>query len=165
MKTAVINNREGLVQGQLQPISKNLSGAPIPYRAVTFLPGVNLIPTEELDELRKNKSFELNFTTAIQPTPAPEQNPERVGKPILEVLKVKGKDGKDVPLVVDDNQPLAGLSMDAVKALVEETIVVGYLRKWLEEEHRPDRAHLISQRIRQLENDPKAPGGPAAAIR
>lgn len=165
MKSAVINNREGLVQGQLQPRSRNLSGAPIPHRAVTFLPGVNLVPSEELEELRKNPTFELNFRTAIPHSPAPEQNPERVGKPVLELLEVKGKDGKRVPLVVDDELPLAKLEPAAVKTLVDETVVTGFLREWLEQERRPDVAHLITQRIRLLEGDPKAPGGPAAAMR
>ncbi len=108
MKTVVINNREGLVIGQLPHIAPaaGVRGATSQLGpAVVFLPGANLIDSKTLAILRENKSFELNFTTRIPASAAPEQNPEKVGKLMLMVDKSVGKNGE-----VDDAAPLAKLS-------------------------------------------------------
>jgi hypothetical protein len=163
MKTAVINNREGLVQAQLPPTMFNKQGAPVLSEAVTFLPGANLVDSAKLDQLRKNSAFELNFNTKIPKSPAPEQNPEKVGLPILQVLEVehKTKDGaKMMPLIVEDKAPLAKLAPEVAQKLIDEVLVESTLREWLREETRPEMAHALNKRIAELQGEPE--GGPAA---
>jgi hypothetical protein len=167
MQTVVINNREGLVQGQLQPdpqlVAKMAKGSIPINRCVTLLPGANLVDTADLEALLKNPAFELNFKTLIPRSPAPEQNPEKVGKPILQFMDVESKDGKKVPLQVDAKHPLKGLKPDVAAALIDETFVVSTLRGWLAEEGRPEVRLVLTTRIAEL--DVKPEGGPAAAGR
>lgn len=159
MKIAVINNREGLVQGQMQPAGVDSAGRKIIGPVVTLLPGLNLVDKKQLEELRKNPGFELNFATKIAPSPAPEQNPEKVGKPILELLQAQGKDGKDAPVEVEDALPLAKLSEKQAKLLISETLVEGTLKQWDREETRPAVRYEIAQQITKISGKP---AGPAA---
>lgn len=162
MQTVVINNKEALVQGQLQPTMRNAQGAPVVGKCVTLLPGANLVASAEVEELLKNPQFKACFTTKIPYSKAPEQNPEKVGQPILEFLEVDaGKDGGKKPLQVEDSAPLAKLKPEVVKVLVDEVLAASILRGWLREEVRPDVAHLLNLRIARLEGAPE--GGPATA--
>jgi hypothetical protein len=163
MKTLVINNREGLVQGQMQPLGKDARGVPMLGPCVTLLPGLNLVDSTQLSELRKNPGFEAQFNTKIPPSPAPEQSPEKVGKPILEVmLGAPTKDGKRTPIEVEDKLPLAKLQEETIKTLVAETLAADVLRSWEKEEVRPSIAHIIRE---QLEKIGANPGSPASAGR
>lgn len=150
MKTAVINNREALVQGQMQPRGKALGGSLMLGDVVTLLPGLNFVDSANLEALRKNPAFELQFATKIPPSLAPEQNPEQVGKPILAVVETKDKDGKRKPLEVEDNQPLAKLSAEQCKLLISETHVESFLHQWSNEEIRPDIRFEISKRLEAI---------------
>jgi hypothetical protein len=169
MKTAVINNREALVQGQLQPPPQSkTAGIPQIGRVITLLPGANLVDSKDLEELSKNEQWMRNFTTKIPRSPAPEQNPEKVGNAILELLEIDRplKDGgskKELFPQLDDKLPLSKLSAEVAKVLIDETLIVASLREWMHEEKRPELAHVISKRIAELEGTPE--GGPAAVGR
>lgn len=165
MHAVVINNREGLVQGQLQPDPRFAAvkgGVPL-NRCVTLLPGANLVPEDDLKSLLENKAFAANFTVTIPKSPAPEQNPEKVGKPILELLMVDGKDGKKTPLQVEEKHPLAKLKDEIALKLIEETLVPSVLRGWLNEDPRPGIRLELTKRLAELDGQPE--GGPAAAGR
>jgi hypothetical protein len=163
----VINNRESLVQGQLQPdpeLLKKVKGGGIPInRVVTLLPGANLVDVADIEALGKNEAFARYFTTKIERSLAPENNPEKVGSTILATLEVDGKDGKKVPLQVDKELPLKALKPEVAKLLIDETFVLSTLRGWLASEGRPEVRLLLDNRIREL--DVKPEGGPAAAGR
>jgi len=178
MQTVVINNREGLVQGQLQPdpelVAKMTKGSIPINRCVTLLPGANLVEAADLEALGRNPAFAKRFETKIQRSPAPEQNPEKVGLPELQLMGVDGKlidqtqpvpkDAKPVaPLQVDKDHPLKALKAEVAKALIDETFVVSTLRAWLGSEGRPEVRLVLTQRIAELDAAPE--GGPAAAGR
>ena len=168
MKTAVINNREALVQGQLPPPPQSkTAGVPLLGKVLTLLPGANLVDSKDLEKLNENEQWKKNFSTPIPRSPAPEQNPEKVGKPILELLTIeqRTKEGtKTMPFPqLDDEHPLAKLDAIAAKLLVDEMLVVGTLKDWVREETRPEMAHVLNRRIAELEGSPE--GGPAAAGR
>lgn len=160
MKTAVINNREALVQGQMQPKDRAVgrdgqkTGPLMLGKIVTLLPGVNFVDSADLEALRKNPAFEMQFSTKIPPSLAPEQNPEQVGKPILVVVETKDKDGKRRPLEVEDNQPLAKLTAEQCKLLISETHVESFLHQWTNEETRPDIRFEIAKRLEEIGGKP-----------
>ena len=138
--------------------------------AVTFIPGLNLINTEILAALRKNEMFERNnFMVRIPASPAPEQNPEKVGKTPLEVMRVPApaKDGKPVEgkfmdLEVEDTAPLAKLSPEVAKLVIDETLSAELLRQWTAEEVRPG---VRFEAQRKLELLTAKPAGPASVGR
>jgi len=178
MQTVVINNREGLVQGQLQPdpklVEKMTKGSIPINRCVTLLPGANLVEAADLEALSKNPAFAKNFETLIPRSPAPEQNPEKVGKPILQLMAADGtlidptkpaaKDAKPAAVLqVEEKYPLKALKAEVAKALIDETFVVSTLRAWLGSEGRPEVRLVLTQRIAELDAAPE--GGPAAAGR
>lgn len=158
-RTVVINNREGLVQGQLPHLGNDSSGRPQLGRVVTLLPGANLVSSEDLRVLRENPAFEMNFKMKIAQSLAPEQNPEKVGKPILEIAKSIGKDG-----VVDGEFPLQKLSSKECSDLIGETYTSSALNRWLRDEGRPDVRRDIQNQLDKLSGE-AAPGGPAAVGR
>lgn len=165
MRNVVINNRESLVQVQPQPTIYNKQGAPVPGEAITLLPGVNFVETELLKKLRENPLFDAHFKNKIPRSKAPEQNPEKVGLATLELVEVpEGKEGKKVPLLVGDVNPIAGIKdITVVQAILEETLVEGVLAEWAEQDSRSDVKQAIHRRIKELREDPE--GGPAAAGR
>lgn len=107
--TVVINNTERLEIAQLPHRGVDNHKRLLLGGVVTLLPGLNLVPTEELHVLRRNPLFEEKFTTAIPDSKAPEQRPERVGKPFL-VL------GKELPA----KAPLAALEVPEALSMVNE---------------------------------------------
>lgn len=148
MKTVVINNREGMVVGQLPHKGKDMAGHQKAGGIVVLLPGTNLVDSESLAILRQNAAFELNFTTKIAASPAPEQNAERVGRPILEVVCEN----------LDDDAPLAKLKPAMLQRIVGETFNEDLLKSWLHgEPERPLRKLLESQVA-------KVSGKPIAAV-
>lgn len=163
MKTAVINNREALVQGQMPHKGNALGGSLMVGAVVTLVPGLNLVDSSDLAQLRKNPQFELNFTTKIPPSLALEQNPEKVGKPILEVVMVASKDGKgEKALEVEDKFPLQKLPPEICKTVIADTLVEGTLRLWSREEIRPEVRYEIELQLGRITD---APAGPAAVGR
>lgn len=161
MQNVIINNRESLVSIQCQPEMHGKNGAPVPGRIIHLVPGANLINADDYAKLReKNSHFTLQFNEKIPRSPAPEQNPEKVGLPYLQIMETD-KDGKKVPIVVEDKSPLAKLRGDLVQRIVDEVLAVSLLRAWLAEEVRPDIALALNRRIAELEADPE--GGPAAS--
>lgn len=138
-KTIVINNRESLVIGQMPLIGKDATGAPIVGEAVIFVPGLNLVDTEKLKVLRSNKQFNMNFTTKIPKTPAPEQNQEKVGEFILVAVK-------EVP----EKAPLAKLPDAEAAQMIDETLSVPLLQGFLESEGRSELRALIQNKMTQI---------------
>ncbi len=128
MKTVVLNNKDGMVIGQLPHGEKNSAGHRQPGGVVVLLPGANLVDSDQLATLRKNPGFEQYFNVTIQPSPAPEQSPERVGKKELEII-CEG---------VDDQAPIVKLK-DPGMALkvIGETLTNEPLDVWLRQEQRP----------------------------
>jgi hypothetical protein len=166
MKTAIVNNREGLEIGQLPSTMKDASGRPLLAGIVTLLPGLNLIDSEAVNTLRKNPGFEAKFTTKIEPGMAPEHALERTGSPILELVHFDKKvDGKVVKVPVDnldDELPLAKLTDEQCKILVEQVLVGETLRSWGKAEARPSVRLIIEKQIEKIGS---APGNPATAGR
>lgn len=152
-RTVVINNKEALIMAQMPHGGKDTSGALMVGEVVSFIPGVNLIDTEKLATLRKNAAFEANFTTPIEASLAPEQNPEKVGRMIL----VKGE---ELPLA----SPLANLKPKAVEALVGETFSVELLSKWRDDSGDLTTRAVIQNQIDKLRGG-STKGGPAASGR
>lgn len=158
-RTIVINNRESLVQGQLphkQPGQRPDGAAPMLEVGgmIQLLPGVNLVDTKDLKTLReRNPTFAALFDTIIEASPAPEQNPEKVGRPILEI----GNEGKELPA----SSPLARLAPNQCKAILAETFNAALLRTWLAEETRGDVRRDIDAQLGKVLG-PTRPSGVSA---
>ena len=120
MEEIVLDNREGLAMCQL-PHTKSASVGLDVGRVVQLAPGANLVPEADLEVLMRNQGFARQFETLIPRSPAPT-NPEKVGKPVLEMLQADGKD-----IVVADERPLAALRPDHARVLIKETLVPGML--------------------------------------
>lgn len=151
MQTIVINNKEALIIGQMPHNGgKDSSGVPQIGQSVTLVPGVNLVDSKVLGELRKSEAFDALFKNKIMPSPAREQNPEKVGRFIL----VAGKE-------VEDKSPLAKLTEKACEAMIDETLTVAMLSNWLKEEGRGEVRRMIENKIVKLNSGSE--GGPAAA--
>lgn len=167
MKTAVINNREGLVIAQLPATQEDRSGRKLLAGVVTLLPGLNLVDTDEFNTLMKNPGFASHFTNKIEPGMAPEHQLERTGSPILEQVffDKKDKDNKITRTPVDfldDKIPLANLTEPQCKVLVEQVLVGETLRAWGRAETRPAVRFLIEEQIGKIS---AGPGNPATAGR
>lgn len=147
--TIVNNNREALVIGQMPHLGHDTSGVPQLGQSITFLPGINLIDTIVIETLRKNPSFELNFTTKIQPSKAPEQNQAKVGEFIL---VAQG----EVPV----KNPLAKLGPEETVALIEETFSLALLEDFLANEGRDSVRATIQSQMRMIRGG-DAPHGAA----
>lgn len=167
MKTVVINNRENMDIYQMQPVGKDLRGVPILGPLVVLLPGANLVDSTKVDALMGkvegtlgNPGFALKFEAKIPRTPAPEQNPEKSGRPYLEFLQVETKEGKK-PLVVDDKLPLRKLSPEIAAKLIAETLIPGTLKQWNDEESRPEVRAEINKQMAEIGAHP---AGPAANL-
>jgi hypothetical protein len=146
MRTVVINYNQGLVQGQMPHVMPKQAGStPQLGQVITLLPGLNLVDSKVLETLRKNAAFDQHFKTKIERSLAPEQNPECVGKFILEVDKSVGKDGQ-----VDDEAPLAKLPYEQCKSMIRECFATDMLEKWLKEEGRPDVRRDIANQIEMM---------------
>ncbi len=107
--TVVINNREGIEIVQFPHRGKDNHGRVMIGDQLVLLPGLNLVDTEQLAVLMKNELFAAKFTTKIPRSLAPEQNPERMGRPVL----VRGK---DLPAYL----PLSKLTPQEAIDIVEE---------------------------------------------
>lgn len=153
MRTAVINNC-AMVSARLPPPPKKekagvaTDGTLIPPtlgELVQFIPGLNLIDSEKLKALRQNKTFDGMFSTRIEKSAAPEHDPEKVGRPMLEVDKSVGKDGE-----VNDLMPLDKLPHAQCKAMISEMLDLGTLRQWSKEETRGEIRREIEAQIDHL---------------
>jgi len=141
MKSIVVWNKESQHIGQLPHGAKTTAGIPQPGGIVIFLPGVNLVDSEALATLRKNPGFDQLFTLKIPPSAAPEQAPEKVGKPHMELLA----DG------LDDNAPLAKLKPKDLEKVIGETFNENLLKEWMmgEDMAKPVRK-LIEQQLNKV---------------
>lgn len=139
-KTIVINNREALVLAQLPHKERDAKGRIIPGECIKFIPGANLVDTETLKTLRKSELFDSHFKTKIARSPAPEQNPEKVGQFILVAVA-------EVPA----KRPLSKIEDGAeIAEIVKETFSVDLLRQWLADEGRSDVRATIENQIRTI---------------
>jgi hypothetical protein len=154
MRTQVINNRESLVQAHVPPslVGKRLGknrgkNEPPVGPLINLLPGMNLVDSELLGRIRKeNKMFNSFFSMKIESSPAPEQNPEKVGHCIL----VEGSK-------VADSAPTVAMKAAAAKAMIAETLNPELLRNWLKEEARPDiRRAIDAQMVKLKVSSPRA---------
>lgn len=124
-KTIVINNKEALVLAQMPYLDKDKQGRIIAGEIVRFIPGVNVVDAATLKMLRENKNFDDLFKTRIARSPAPEQNPEKVGSVILVSVC-------DVP----EKQQLKAVAENKAVELVAETFTVDLLDQWIKDEDR-----------------------------
>lgn len=145
--TVVTNNKEALIIGQMPHLGSDKAGVPQLGETITLVPGVNMVDSAKLATLRKNPSFNVMFETLIPRSPAPEQNPEKVDKPMLVC-------GAELP----DRSPLAKLSAKACEAILADTLQVPLLRQWLDEEGRSEIRIILERQIKKLSD-----GGPATA--
>jgi hypothetical protein len=159
MYTVLINNREGMVHAQLPHQFPTQKGAaPRVGRAVILMPGVNLVDSKTLATLMENHAFKALFETVIPPSLAPEQTPEKVGKPILQIDRSIGKNGE-----VEEKAPLQKLSTAQCEAMIRETFSVDLLKRWTKEETRGDIRRLLVEQVERLETggESKGPASPA----
>lgn len=133
--TVVINNRESLIIGPLPPTGKDTSGVPMLGANIILIPGLNLVPTAQLVELKKNPTFANLFTEKIGRHKATEHNTERVGSPIL--LQVPGELPRLRPFALVDPKECA--------EYISEIFSTKMLEEWLHDEQR-DGVRLELQR-------------------
>ncbi len=136
--TVVINNREGQDIIQLPHGAKDKHNRVMLGDLVILIPGLNLIPTRQMQIALKDSAVEAKFKTKIPRSAAPEQNPEKVGHYYL-VL------GPDVPV----SRPLANLSVTDSIALVEEANEK-QLEELLGKETREEVCRAIQERQKTL---------------
>jgi len=136
--TPVLNNRESLIQIQLpgKPGKQGLTAGP----RVDLIPGMNFVDTDYWTKAKENAVCASMLTETIQPSRAPEQNPERVGKPIL----VEGKP------ISRDNPLGACEEADAVK-MVGELFDVPAMKRFLLQEDRPEVVMALKGQIAKIE--------------
>jgi hypothetical protein len=146
MVVVVINNRDGMEIVSMPHRGKDMHNRVMPGEEVIFMPGLNLVDAGKLSVLMKNPAFAAKFTDIIPHSLAPEQNPERVGKPILE------KRGE-----LPASRPLAKLPAEEAKALILEANEE-QLPQFLKDEARDDVRLFIHERIRALNPDPIGSG-------
>lgn len=137
MRAQVLNNSQGPIYAQLPPRGKDAAGHIESGECINISPGLNLIDTKKLEELRKNPTFDGFFKAKIPVSKAPEANPANFNKPILEIA------GKDV----EDENPLAKLSLAACKAMISEMQSTDVLQEWLKGEGRADVRRELENRL------------------
>lgn len=125
--TVVRNNLEALQVMQLPPVGKDSAGVVQIGGQVTLVPGINLVPTEDLETLLENHMNADRFKEVIPLGLAPEHNRERTGQPYL----VRGK-------TLPAKYPLGALAEEEAKVLIKETLSDRLLQQWQREEIRPD---------------------------
>lgn len=107
---------------------------------IQLSPGLNLVPKDKWDKAKENPALALLLKTAIPASPAPEANPERVGRMII-------VEGKELP----DESPLKGLSAAAAKDMITETLDTTLLKSWLPDEGRAEVRKAIERQITTIE--------------
>ena len=137
MRTQLVNNCEGPIYAQIQPPKGATATA---GNILNLSPGLNLVDSKLLVELRTNPTFELFFKTALKPSKAPERNPANFGKPMLEVI------GKELP----DDYPLKGLTLAAAKSIISQIQNTDVLKKWSDEATESDVRAAIMIQIKTL---------------
>lgn len=116
MRTQVVNNCQGPHYIQCPNAGK------FPGPLVILQPGLNLIDSKQLAELRKNPGVERLFNTKIPVSKAVEADPRTFGKPMLET---RGKE-------LEDKAPLASLPLKEAIAIIELTEDTDLLNEWRE---------------------------------
>lgn len=142
MKTQVVNNCEGPIYAQL-PHQRNGARIVQSGQILYILPGMNLVKTEDLQELRKNEAFEAYFKAKIEPSAAPERNHQNVGKPMLEVV------GKELP----DKCPLEKLTFAEAAEVIRKTTNTDLLRDWQMEATKGDVRREIEMQMKKVTAD------------
>lgn len=120
---------------------------------LTIMPGLNLLDTALLKELRSNPAFEAKFKAKIKPSNAEEARYLRVGEPFLE-------EGPVVPAVA----PLSKLPDAEVRELVGRICDEVLLDQLLSTEGRSEIRAVMETRRRFLQTGQEtgAPAGDAA---
>ncbi len=136
--TAVLNNRESLVQVQLPAKSGKQGTAAGPL--LNFLPGMNFIPSEQWALAKQNPTVQHLLTQKQIAMKAPEHNPEKVGLPVLE----------EGPSCSKDN-PLHSLAESDAVAMIDELFDVPTMKRFLEQEDRPKVAASLKSQIAKIE--------------
>lgn len=128
MLAQVINNCQGphCIQG------KSPDGKRPPV--LVLRPGLNLVPTKQLAEWRKeNPGFEGLFKLTIKPSKSETADPTKFNKPFLEVR----------PGELEDKAPLAKLSLKDATEMVKLTEDTDLLKSWLDECQPEKQSELI----------------------
>lgn len=151
----VTNNTERQINLQLPPPEKSdeekkaddaarAAGRAVPISLdlpLRLMPGLNLVPVEVWERAKKNQlGAPLLMKTKIEPSPAPEANPENVGKMML----VEGQE-------LDAASPLKALSTDAARERVKEMLDGATLRAWMKDEARAEVRRAIEKQIEAIE--------------
>lgn len=136
--TPVLNNRESLIQLQLP--AKNTKVGAQPGQVIQLIPGMNFIDTVQWNKAKENQTVQHLLTDVIQPSRAPEQNPERVGKSPL----VEGK-------AVSKDNPLAAMTEKDADATVSEMFDCNQMRKFLSQEERQVVRNALKAQIDKIE--------------
>jgi hypothetical protein len=104
-----------------------------------IMPGLNLMPSDTLRELRKNPSFETKFSTKIVASRAQEAADLRVGSPMLE-------QGKEVP----ERAPFSKLPDPEARELVSRLNDEELLERILQHEGRSEIRAALEERKKFL---------------
>ncbi len=147
--TVVINNMEAIQCFQMPNVGKDTAGTPMLGNTIVLSPGVNLVPTDDLNGLLTNPTVKERFESTIPRGLAPESNPEKFGLPFL----VKGH---ELPM----KHPLLALHETEAQAVIKETLIEKLLRDWQREEIRGDVRRSIQEQMDFLAGGQY--GGPAA---
>jgi hypothetical protein len=143
--TPVLVNRESMVHIQLKG-KTNAKGVHQHGPLMILLPGMNFVETEKWEQAKENEVVLSMLTDPILPSRSPEQNPERVGHPILEERAPVSKDN-----------PLAALSEKDAVVMVGEVFDVATLNKLADQETRPQVGAALKSQIGKI-TKPKADG-------
>jgi len=137
MRAQVVNNCQGPYYVQLPHENGGKAIGPI----VVIHPGMNLVDAKQLAEARKNKGVDVLFKTKIAPSKAPEADPSKFGKPMLEVV------GKEV----EDGYPFAKMSLEEATGVVAMTQNTDLLDEWLRAARPGDPiVKVINDRIKEI---------------
>ena len=133
----VLVNRESMIQIN---IGNDEKGAFNPSNLIVLASGMNFVDEERWNKALKNPGVRTLCTTKSPPANAPEENPERVGKMIIEHF---------MPVSADN--PLKDLNEDDALRYVSETLVVPTLRTLEKQESRPLLLRAIRGQIDRIE--------------
>jgi hypothetical protein len=148
MLAQVVNNCQGPHYVQLPHLREKDK----PLRAgglVILQPGLNLVETKQLAEMRKNPGFDELFKLTVKPSKTETADPTKFGKRFLEVV------GKEL----EDKAPLAKLSFEEARGVIAQTLSTDLLADWMKTTKPGDPlVKVLSDRAKELTSgiDPQA---------
>lgn len=139
----IINNEERVHTFQL-PGKTSKNGSVNIGPTIRLVSGVNFVPVTRWEIAKKNPMVLTLLEEVIPRSPSAQSpsggNPERVGRPKIQV-----------GAVVDDEHPLAELSVTAAVDMVRETLDLNTLKLWTKDEGRSDVRKAIAAQMAEIE--------------